>query len=79
MPANLIADIFSLAENHDVIISLSYDKPFRYYKVNIRKKDLEISKYFWPGCGISGDERFIFNLITTMINELEAREKEGKK
>lgn len=78
MPANLIADIFSLAEQHDVTISLSYDKAARYYKITVRKKDLEVHRYFWPGNGNSGNETFVFGLMTFMISEIETREKERK-
>lgn len=75
MPQNVLADIFSLAEQHDVIISLSYDRPFRYYKIGIRKGDLEVHRFFWPGNGNPDNEAFVFNLITFMISEIERKER----
>jgi hypothetical protein len=78
MPNNILADIFALTEEHDVTISLSYDKAFRHYRIRVCKNDLEANKYFWPGNGNPGNEAFIFNLITFMIYEIEAKEKERK-
>lgn len=76
MSTNLLADIFRIAERHDVTVSLSYSKPYHCFKVEIYKGDLRIARYF-NGRDLSSEE-FITKLIQHAISEIEQKEKERK-
>lgn len=76
MSKNMLAEVLSLAEKNCVTISFSYDRPYRYYKITVRKGACEIARYFWPGNGTSENDPFIFNLINLMITELDRKERD---
>ena len=73
---NILTDIFRMAENHNVVISFSYDMTWKHFKVEVRRGDLHVHKYivardftkYW----------FVLDLISDMINEVDRAERAMK-